>query len=1263
MMTESSPKDYWISPSALYIEKNAMGRPDYIMAACTSGTKILVYVQGIIGYDAGHNYQRWTLEASPTAFMSHEEKYVYAAIPKSEEVGKNALVVFPSERIDIYGKNAQEEQIGLDTYYYIFLQGILSSSGDNGTENRVWKQNISTGYLSSDEAINAGPSEAEWFDYSMVSGLVTFLKNLTMKAGTFFEELFASALTVVSGGRITFEGQGDIVGKAQTDTALTDDERIVTPKFMDENALSKKHDDSTDFDLGMKNLSASGNASVRGNIDVFGNAILSQDALIKGSLTVGTAEVPSQALIRGDLEVGTYNKGMQGAKVDFYGNAEFESIVGRSFLEVPELRYNRTTITVGNKWQTQGAGIIEKVWTNENLSGLLSSSYEGIAKLKLETGEIGAIAVGDKCQGVFHFLSQKNDVSTADTKDGNFHFSGFTTIYFLIKEIYTDETLPQSVKDTLEEDETIGDNQYFRYELRAATCANLPAEDRNRWTDASHPQSTMHFAAYANESNSDRQSSRLTTTTYQLHLAGMTGWTYTQDNIRLIIGWLDGFSFLQRVWDKEQKKFVETTKELTGEGIATGNMYMWGSIDQFDRVPSLISQQLYFKSSVALEMPPDGIKVADTHLSYELNGWTREPITPSVTDRIVWQQWLYTYSDGTYSVSDVAFHAADPTALTVVLNKNIVSLALSDWYDASNPDDVQFDITAQIISGTTPLKIKDATAQYGDDETSSPVSLIYTTQISEDGLFVTYHINLKGYVGVAVEGVAPEDAFLTLTLQSDYGTQSAVATIAQNREGEDGQNGSDGTDGKDGEDALQFSISPLTITTKPSDEDQLFRVEIRVTRGDSVLYVNTDYEMSTPIYPSVLGLNDFDVQADGVFYYEFKLFSNSQANGDISFNLTDLSSRIIYPFKVAFATVMDGEQGPQGEQGKKGDKGDQGEKGDKGDPGARGYTGITVRRGEWEEGVYYRNDSEDGSTADDGKRYLDEVSVTDLAGGTAKWYLARTAHNGSLSTIANKPSGNGNDYWELINDMRPIKTSYADIMTAFIQFLQVNQIQVTEDDGTPYGAFGGGKDMDYPLWFGGKTPEEAVAKFNRKGDTWFGKNFSVVGDDVNITGTLHTNALYIREGGFITTSGKKYLNLSEHTGNYFVLPDNENIYLPDPTDYEGMEVTVLFGAGTNATYSGLSCDQGIFAPYYRMTEFEGSTITGSLQALCIVSDERLASLTLVASNSYRTGLVWTVVGHSGIVYFPRQATTAEVTYKNDIQLVYLPDGRLVNYVG
>ncbi len=244
-MTQATTKDYWISPSALYIELNALGNPDYIQASCVSGAQILVYVTNIISYDAGHNYRRWSLQASPTVFNDHTAKYVYAAIPRDMSSTKPALLVFPSEEVDIYGKNASEEQIGTEDYYYIFLQGIISSSGDNGTTNRDWTQRISTGYLSSDEAIDASTSESAWFKYSSVDQVTTFLKDLTQKVGTKFRELYAKTLTVVSGGFLTFEdGDRKITGITGAETPIADNDKIVTPDYMTDKSLSRLNNDT-----------------------------------------------------------------------------------------------------------------------------------------------------------------------------------------------------------------------------------------------------------------------------------------------------------------------------------------------------------------------------------------------------------------------------------------------------------------------------------------------------------------------------------------------------------------------------------------------------------------------------------------------------------------------------------------------------------------------------------------------------------------------------------------------------------------------------------------------------------------------------------------------------------------------------------------------------------------------------------------------------------------------------------------------------------
>lgn len=272
-MTQARTQDYWISPSALYIELNALGIPNFIQASCATGAQVLVYIKGIVSYDNGHNYRRWPLRAVPTMFNSNSEKYVYVAIPRNLDSNDAALVVFPSELIDLYGKNADGKQTGSEDKYYIYLQAKITSSGDNGTTAREWDggKTVATGYLASDEAISAGLVDTVWYQYSTVDQTVTFLKDLTMKIGTKFRQIFVKALTVVSGGSITFENQGSVVGVANSATPVTAEDHIATPKYVGDNALSKTHDDSTPHALMVGSLKSDGKMTVRGDTRLQGD--------------------------------------------------------------------------------------------------------------------------------------------------------------------------------------------------------------------------------------------------------------------------------------------------------------------------------------------------------------------------------------------------------------------------------------------------------------------------------------------------------------------------------------------------------------------------------------------------------------------------------------------------------------------------------------------------------------------------------------------------------------------------------------------------------------------------------------------------------------------------------------------------------------------------------------------------------------------------------------------------------------------------------
>lgn len=226
-MTEASASNYWISSTALSITLNAMGDADYIQANVASGAMIMCYMRNIdgLGYDAGHNYRRWNLIANPTYFNSTTEKYVYAAIPRKQQENGTALIVFPSERVDIYGKSATEVQLGSEDYYYIFLGGVISPSVVGGVlQNRTWTQRVDTGKLASDEAIAAG-GDNTWWLYNAVDDTVTFLKAIVRAAFDNIEAKYATVKNLIIGGET-------LTGVANNETPKNSRVDVVTPDYL-----------------------------------------------------------------------------------------------------------------------------------------------------------------------------------------------------------------------------------------------------------------------------------------------------------------------------------------------------------------------------------------------------------------------------------------------------------------------------------------------------------------------------------------------------------------------------------------------------------------------------------------------------------------------------------------------------------------------------------------------------------------------------------------------------------------------------------------------------------------------------------------------------------------------------------------------------------------------------------------------------------------------------------------------------------------------
>lgn len=294
MVTEVKNTNYWILRSALYIQLNAMGEPDYIQCSVISGASILCYMSDVpgLGYDAGHNYQRWTLAAYPSIFPDSGKKYIYVAIPRVR-TGDNdiATLVFPSQRIDIYGKAIIEQtkedgskelvsgdQIGNENFYYIYLKGIISEvkTDTDNTRKREWEQHIDFGSLATDEAIASG-GDGSWWKLNTVSDTITFLKTI-LKAN--FEELTAKDAKII---KLGLNGK-DLTGVADNTTLETSNTTVVTPQYLGQfgvkHFLAKDKDDTAHGTITFEkvqsflqglNIGDGNNYRIDGN----GNAILS----------------------------------------------------------------------------------------------------------------------------------------------------------------------------------------------------------------------------------------------------------------------------------------------------------------------------------------------------------------------------------------------------------------------------------------------------------------------------------------------------------------------------------------------------------------------------------------------------------------------------------------------------------------------------------------------------------------------------------------------------------------------------------------------------------------------------------------------------------------------------------------------------------------------------------------------------------------------------------------------------------------------------
>lgn len=223
----------------------------------------------------------------------------------------------------------------------------------------------------------------------------------------------------------------------------------------------------------------------------------------KGGIDVIGVLSAAIAKFSGDISSTNYVSKLLGWIIKASGDAEFKSLRVNEFLEADEFRYNRVSVISGEEWNAPGGGIIESIDTTNK-----------IITLKLEPGELVSLAVDDICKGIFN------------------NKSGFLTAYFRITEKLSDST--------------------FKYVLRSGFSY--------------HPTKLMHFVAYGNFTNADRQKSSYSTQSYSRYLVGVNNWEITKDMIAMQLGDLSNLKLFGI--------------DMTGHSAYLRNIYMTGTIKQ-----------------------------------------------------------------------------------------------------------------------------------------------------------------------------------------------------------------------------------------------------------------------------------------------------------------------------------------------------------------------------------------------------------------------------------------------------------------------------------------------------------------------------------------------------------------------------------------------------------------------------------------------------------------------------------------------------------
>ena len=829
-----------------------------------------------------------------------------------------------------------------------------------------------------------------------------------------------------------------------------------------------------------------------------------------------------------------------GAKIFDTGHGEFESMFIRRFLEVPELRYNRVMVTLGDKWRAPGAGIIETVDTGTKT-----------CTLKLEDGEIGAVAVGDICMGIYHNITG-NATEDYDDGKGNRRFAGFCTVYFTITEVTGER------------------NETFKYQLRPTSSS---------WSSSFDPFEMMTFVAYGSFTNTERQTSVYETRTYTRMLWKQNTWEISAANVALQYGDLSNLNIFGLNMD--------------GYSMYLNNIYMTGIIKQIkpDGTPV---QTLNFREEGYI---PDVHYDYYDSLSYNGSMWAciNEDGSSSVPGSN--GDWLEIASKG--DKGDGYTQMGQFKTGMVVPKMGVVSMGGGSYVakaSTTNPplwcwtdnagNRFTFNDGGYCLTGEVNTTEYDVLAEPGRDGTDgiNGTDGVPGTPGKDGKTYYTWIRYADDDQGNGISNDPTGKAYIGLAYNKETAVESDNPSDYKwsDIKGEPGVPGAVGADGKtyytwiaysdnaDGSGMYQqpnnntkyigIAVNKETATESSNPADYTWS-QFKGNKGDKGDGYTQMGQFKTGMVVPKMGV----VSMGGGSYVAKASTTNPPLwcwtdNAGNRFTFNDGGYVLTGEVNTAEYDVW-AEKGDTGEKGDKGDDGEKGDKGDKGDQGVQGIQGCIIRDSEWTTGVTYRNDE----ALTIGTRYIDIVMVRNNSAvdGWDVYKCIKTHTSSSSITYTNTT------YWTELSNVGPIYTSLIIAKNASLDFVQGNELIIKDSNNNVVAGLTGGSSKEagttpVRIWAGGGVPGSAPFRVDQEGN--------LVASKANITGTISATGGTI--GPFSISSSKlSSRTLYESETNKYVgfnLSAQEIEFYNERT---GANVTI--GGDTKYILEGLSLDAGI----------------------------------------------------------------------------------------